>query len=559
MNKKIFPALLFCLVSLVSLLLLGCPKDAVLGRNLPSLAEKYKDKFTFGTFVSQVFYNDVSEIGGKHWVSPQNGESTEDLYLRQFNQSTTGNSLKPESAHPYAPVWLVNAPETGADFADIEEKRLSNNASEYDFNLPDFIFKKAVENNIAIHGHSLAWYQQSAAWFARMIPAGITGTEFNASGNFVTYGVLNNPAGNTDINGLSGRDAAGKIQVDKNTARRVMFDHIIHEMRHYSTIDAKYTGNRNITTGSPGAEPAGSIYVYSWDVLNEEISSDSGNADWKLSLRNTSWLRAMTGDEWDIISSHYVYLLYKFAHIAVPNQAMVDKFASQYAALPDYMKSNGDSNNGDISKYVQKLNGEIKTPILYYNDYNLNQNGKASAAAAMIEAVNIAWINDPLYDGRPLIEGIGLQAHYTSSPTLLTQVRTSLEKFEALTPINGTAVKIAISELDMKSNAEAPGGKPETGRGVTTVPWTQLQNDAQAYQYALLFKLFIDHADHIERVTMGGLEDRVNWLWARHGHTVLFNEDMEANSSYYAAYDPDRFMAKIQAETPAIAEYLGRY
>jgi endo-1,4-beta-xylanase len=238
---------------------------------------------------------------------------------------------------------------------------------------------------------------------------------------------------------------------------------------------------------------------------------------------------------------------------------MVDKFAVHYAALPDYMKANGDSNNGDLSKYVQKLNGKIITPVLYYNDYNLNQGGKASAAFDMNEALNFAWQNDPLYDGRPLIEGIGLQAHYTSGPALLSQVKTSLEKFESLTPVNGIPVKIAISELDMKSNAEAPGGKPETGQGVTTVPWTQLQNDAQGYQYALLFKLFIDHADHIERVTMGGLEDRVNWLWARHGHTVLFNEDMKANSAYFAAYDPDKFMAKIQADTPAIAEYLGKY
>jgi GH35 family endo-1,4-beta-xylanase len=238
---------------------------------------------------------------------------------------------------------------------------------------------------------------------------------------------------------------------------------------------------------------------------------------------------------------------------------MVNKFAANYAALPDYMKVNGDSNHGDLSIYVQKVNGEIKTPVLYYNDFNLYQNGKASAAAAMIEAVNAEWQTDPLYDGRPLIEGIGLQAHYFSTPKLLGQVRASLEKFEALTPVNGIPVKIAISEFDMKSNPDAPGGKPGTGSGVTTVPWTQVQNDAQGYQFALLFKLFVDHADHIERVTMGGLEDRVNWLWNGWGHTVLFNEDMEANSAYYAAYDPDGFMAKIHSETPAISDYFGAY
>ncbi|MDR0878264.1 MAG: endo-1,4-beta-xylanase, partial [Treponema sp.] len=533
--------------------------DAVLGKDLPSLAEKYKDKFIFGAFVSQVFYKDAAEAGSNHWVSPQNGESAEDLYLKQFNQSTTGNSLKPESAHPYAPSWLAGDPKIGVGFTDIEDMRKGKMSNEYNFDIPDFIFKKAVENNLFIHGHSLAWFQQSAAWFARMVPQGITGTDFNANGNFITYGVLSNSGANTDLNGLSGMDAVGKIQVDKNTARRVLFDHIVHEMRHYSTVDPEYIDKRSSSIGSPGAEPAGSIYVYSWDVLNEEIRSDGGNADWKLALRNTSWLRAMTGDEWDSISSHYVYLLYKFAHIAIPNQAMVEKFAANYGSLPDYMKAHGDSSNGDLSKYIQKINGEIKTPVLYYNDYNLNQSGKATAAADMIEAVNHAWLSDPLFDGRPLIEGIGMQAHYTSSPALLSQVRSSLEKFEALTPVNGIPVKIAISELDMKSNADAPGGKPETGSGVTTVPWTQLQNDAQGYQFALLFKLFIEHADHIERITMGGLEDRVNWLWARHGHTVLFNEDMEANSAYYAAYDPDRFMKKIQAETPVISDYLGKY
>jgi hypothetical protein len=92
--KKFLTAWCFVLV------LTSCLKDNLLGKNLPSPAARYKDKFQFGTFVS----------------------------------------LKPESAHPFAPAWLINDPKIGENFADIEKKHLVDNASKYNFSLPDFIF-----------------------------------------------------------------------------------------------------------------------------------------------------------------------------------------------------------------------------------------------------------------------------------------------------------------------------------------------------------------------------------------------------------------------------------
>ncbi|MDR3284473.1 MAG: endo-1,4-beta-xylanase [Treponema sp.] len=536
LNKRLFLIGIFCVLSLSVLR----AEQGELGKNAPSLAEKYKDTFMIGTFVSQVFYKDVGTAlaGRTHWVSPNTSASSEDLFLKQFNQSTTGNSLKPEGAHPFAPPWLVK--KYPAVFRDVENYRTANNRDEWDFQLPDFIFGKAVANNLYIHGHSLAWYQQSAAWLARITPADVpaANTASRSDGTYMTNGQMSNNG--ADLNHLG---PTPKIAVSKDDARRVLFDHVAHEMRHYS---------------------ANTISVHSWDVLNEEINDGWANntiaADrnaWKPALRNTSWLRAMMdSNDWAVAREHYVYLLFKFAHIAVPNDQMAARFAQEYAHLPEYLKMNGGSNNGDLSKYVQKVNGQTKTPILYFNDYNLNNANKARVTYNMVKELNEAWKTDPLYDGRALIEAIGLQAHYSVSPELLGQVRAALELFETLSDVQSGAVKLAISELDMKSTATSPGGR-QTAPGSQNVggcQWTQEQADAQGYQFALLFKLFAEHSRYIERVTLGGLEDRVNWLWNNHGHTVLFDQDMCGNPGYYGAYDPDTFIA----EHTYLASYFGQ-
>ena len=65
-----------------------------------------------------------------------------------------------------------------------------------------------------MHGHVLAWYNQAPSWMRQIIPehltSGYTGTaEFYGLGNGVT----------------------DTVKVDKDTARRVQYNHIMYVMR----------------------------------------------------------------------------------------------------------------------------------------------------------------------------------------------------------------------------------------------------------------------------------------------------------------------------------------
>jgi len=99
------------------------------------------------------------------------------------------------------------------------------------------------------------------------------------------------------------------------TARRLYFNHIMYVMRHFMSVNPRYESSSQ----------RGVIPFYSFDVLNVEIHESRYNAiikenpdEWKTALINVSWLMAMTNTDYSDICSHYVYLLFKYAHIAVP-------------------------------------------------------------------------------------------------------------------------------------------------------------------------------------------------------------------------------------------------
>jgi GH35 family endo-1,4-beta-xylanase len=459
------------------------------GRDLPSLAERYQDLFMFGNF------------GGL--PNPE--------LRRHFTEMAPGNALKADAAHPYPPDWLAGDPEVGQVFADLR------GSPEYAFAQPDAQFAEARGNGYVLHGHVLAWYNQAPRWLMRIAPKGITGTAWNPEGNYIS-GSAANPA-----------------EIDKETARRVYYNHILHEMRHFSSVDERYAETR---LANESSSDDGVIAVHSWDVLNEEMHESRHSAvipekpgEWKTALRNTAWLRAMTGDDYGDITQHFVYLLFKYAHIAVPNRQMAERYKAHYADLPVYMKNDGHDDQGSIDAFIT-----ANPPVLYFNEYGLNIATKAKAVYNMIKEVNAAWLKDPLYDGRNLIEGLGMQGHYAVSPDLAGEVRASLTLFKGLID-EGLLNTLCISELDMKVLDSAPGGATAGGSD----PWNQKQADAHGYQYALLFKLFAEFSPYLERVSICGPNDQ-NWYWTTYGHTVIFDRNNMANPAYYGCYDPDRFI-----------------
>lgn len=458
------------------------------GRDLPSIKEKYNDRFLIGT-----------TSPGANGYNGVTGSSA--LLLRHFNTVTPGNSLKADSVHPNPPQWLMDA--TGYE--------LSGNPSgpEYTLTAQDEEFGAAQENGYKMHGHVLAWFNQGARWMTQIVPENVTATSYNAAGNYFSYG-----------NG-----AAGPFYpVSKDLARRAYYNHILYELRHFMTTDSRYTNNTGI------------IGFHSFDVLNEEIHETrhttiipAASEEWKTTLRNTSWLRAMTDDDYGDITQHYVYLLFKFAHIAVPNAQMAVKYRANYASLPDWMKQDNHDDAGSIDGFISP-----NPPILYYNDYDLYQGTKAKAAYNMIRELNIAWQNDPLYDGRPLIEGLGIQGHDTVGPALANQNRETIRLFADLID-QGLLTAIAVSELDLVIPDGAPGGAASSTSGDVL---NQKQADAIGYQYALLFKVYIEFSRYIERITLWGTQDPG---WG--GSYKPFDFASNAAPGYYGIMDPDRFIA----------------
>jgi len=469
-----------------------------LANKVPSLAERYKDMFM---------------VGSTNFINAP-------YYIKHVNTTTHGNELKPGSIHPRGPSFLVDP---GTPYGDrFAVQRPDAQRAEWEFTTADNQFGDARSHNFNFHGHTLAWFSQSAQWMVNMVPTGITGGEFNPQGNYISRGTSPGPSG----------DANGTVQVDKETARRAYYDHIVYAMRHYSSDDPRYAGSRLNNPNTAGIFP-----LASWDVLNEELNETRHSSvipaqpdEWKTTLRNTSWLRAMTGDAWDDLSQHYVYLLFKYAHIAVPNARMAAKYKANYAALPAYLKLDNHDEGGSIDKYVV-----ARPPVLYYNDYGLNGATKAKAVYNMVKELNTLWLKDVLYDGRPLIEAIGFQGHYSVSKTLEKEVRASLDLFKGLID-QGLLTAIGISELDMVCGEGAPGGAV-VGANLPN----QKQADAVGYQFALLYKLFAEYSKYIERVTTWGILEPA---WNNH---LIFFRTLEgqtyATPGYYGAYDPDRYIA----------------
>ncbi|MDR2701806.1 MAG: endo-1,4-beta-xylanase, partial [Spirochaetaceae bacterium] len=100
--------------------------------------------------------------------------------------------------------------------------------------------------------------------------------------------------------------------------------------------------------------------VVSWDVLNEAVIDNPGNpGDWRACLRQSPWYKAIGQD--------YIEMAFRAAREADPDAK------------------------------------------LYYNDYGLDNRNKALAVYNMVKELNE---KNPNVNGRPLIDGIGMQGHY---------------------------------------------------------------------------------------------------------------------------------------------------
>jgi GH35 family endo-1,4-beta-xylanase len=415
------------------------------------------------------------------------------------------NNLKPE-LHIRPPQWLRDKYPDFVFNPDDEGPEWMLPTEEY-LKIRDL----GKPGEYRIHGHCLAWINQSPVWMRQIIPENITSLQWNSNGRFYTHG----------------NNANGQFQeTDKETARRIYFNHILYVMRHFMTVDPRY--------GS--CKERGIIPFNSFDVVNVEIHESrhslliKNNPDeWKIALKQVSWLMAITDSDFDDLRQHYIYLLFKYAHIAVPNAQMAAKYKDGYNDLnivPEYMKLDNHDDNGSIDAFVSE-----KLPILVYNDYEISFYSKAKVAYNMIRELNKLWKTDPLYDGRNLIECMGIQGHETVSPVLAGQSQISMKMFAGLID-DGLLDCICYSELDIRQSDTAPGGW-----ALAPAVLTQKQADVIGYQYALFFKMFEKYKKYINHVN----------IWSQFGSGwmesyVPFDHEQMASQAYYGIMDPDRFI-----------------
>jgi GH35 family endo-1,4-beta-xylanase len=419
------------------------------------------------------------------------------------------NNLKPE-CHVRPPQWLKE------EYPGFVFKIAAGEEIEGpEWNLPtgDYLSIRDAgkPGTYKIHGHCLAWINQTPPWMRQIIPENITSMQWSDDGLFYA----------------GGNNASGPFQkVNKITARRIYFNHILYEMRHFMTTDARYGSSKE----------RGVIPFHSFDVVNVEIHESRYSViikekpdEWKTTLRHISWLMAMTDNDFNDIKQNYIYLLFKYAHIAVPNAQMAEKYKAGYNdpnIVPDYMKKDGHDNGGSIDAYISE-----KPPFLVYNDYEIATWSKARVAYNMIRELNETWKTDPLYDGRNLIECLGIQGHEMVSPEMVSHNQRAAALFASLID-EGLLDYICYSELDIKQADSAPGGE-----ALAPAVLNQKQADAIGYQYALLFKMFKKYKKYIDHVI----------IWSQFGSSwmnsyVLFDHEQMASQAYYGVMDPDRFI-----------------
>jgi len=224
--------------------------------------------------------------------------------------------------------------------------------------------------------------------------------------------------------------------------------------------------------------------LISWDVVNEAMRDGLGDADaanWTNCLRldNTS---GQPGSAWNrIIGPEYIE----------------KAFLAARAADPD-----------------------VK---LYYNDYNLNDPNKARAVYNMVKDINNRHYD---VEGRPLIDGIGMQSHHNVA-TNPQSVETSIKLFVSL------GVEVGITELDIV----AANGGGITIQGLES--WSDTAAQKQAQVYAAMFRIFKNYAQNISRVTFWGIDDGTSWR--RSNYPTLMNNDYSLKPAFYAVADPSRY------------------
>ncbi|TWU28364.1 endo-1,4-beta-xylanase [Bythopirellula polymerisocia] len=222
--------------------------------------------------------------------------------------------------------------------------------------------------------------------------------------------------------------------------------------------------------------------IHGWDVVNEAIVTEPRD-ERKGAWRETPWSM--------IIGPDYIQKAFQYAHEADPDAE------------------------------------------LYYNDFDEWKLGKRDYIAKLVSN---------LKDNNIRIDGIGLQGHWGLDYPTVTEMELMFQDLSQL------GVKLMITELDINV---LPRPSRHTGADVAVRfqdrpefnPFaTGLPDDMQkqlANRYEIIFRIFHDHRDSLDRVTFWGVDDGQSWLnyWPIAGRTnypLLFDRNYQPKPAFYA-------------------------
>lgn len=274
--------------------------------------------------------------------------------------------------------------------------------------------------------------------------------------------------------------------------------------------------------------------VPTWDVVNEAfvdgVGSIPAEANWKNYLRGptqSAWIKAYTngmveGED----PSDFIYDAFVFARRYTPAK-------------------------------------------LFYNDFNMYQDGKSKLVAMMVRELNARYKSEYPADPRKLIEGVGMQSHNYIQDTPPSSVENGILNLLA------ADVDLMITELDLFCwfpwNAQPAGGYRDlrdrttlasiTGSNGTTAQrnyWIDLGftngsqiEVVQAQVFAEYFRVYKNYAASIDRVTFWGLSDNASW---RSGHNpLLWNSDFSPKDAFFAVSDPEGYLGVDPVEVEPLA------
>lgn len=216
--------------------------------------------------------------------------------------------------------------------------------------------------------------------------------------------------------------------------------------------------------------------VDTWDVVNEAVSDD-GYDKW----RDSYWHQ--------IMGEYFMEHAFRTAHAADPNAELL------------------------------------------YNDYNMHIPAKRKFL------VNV--FKDYLERDVP-IHGVGFQAHYALDEPSLKEIETSLEAYINLgLPIHITELDVDVLPKAFEYMGAEISASFEYSDRLNPFPdgLPEEFEEQLAERYADLFRLFLNHRDSIERVTLWGTSDDQSWKnnWPVKGRTnypLLFDRELKAKAAY---------------------------